>query len=180
MRDASSSRNIGNRTAPTSLIVRDEVMQFPKTLFSLLLVCLFLSWTAWAQEKTDRELDIRKNIKLIELNVGSDIPEDLVKQYKTFLPIFEESLKENTTDQSDDCSLTLRVSAGIREIGAAKTKRPKAHVTAFRRNSRQEYVGDFILYSYVNAGPVNKEETSQFLKKQILEPAECRKAVDKE
>jgi hypothetical protein len=155
-------------------------MQFPKTLVSMLLACLFFAWTALAQEKADREIDIRKNIKLIELSIGSDIPEDLAKQYKAFLPILEESLKDGTTDQSDDCSLTLRVSAGIREIGAAKTKRPKAHVTAYRRNSKQEYVGDFILYSYVNAGPVNKEETSQFLKKQILEPAECRKTADKE
>jgi hypothetical protein len=155
-------------------------MQFPRTWILLVLAFLFFSCAIWPQEKSDRELEIKKNIKLIELGVGSDIPEDLVMQYKAFLPILEDSLKEITTDQSDECSLTLRVAAGIREIGAAKTKRPKAHVTAFRRNSKQEYVGDFILYSYVNAGPVNKEETSQFLKKQILEPAECRKAGDKE
>ena len=146
----------------------------------MVLAFLFFSCAIWPQEKSDRELEIKKNIKLIELSVGSDIPEDLLMQYKAFLPLLEDSLKEITTDQSDECSLTLRVAAGIREIGASKTKRPKARVTAFRRNSKQEYVGDFILYSYVNAGPVNKEETSQFLKKQILEPAECHKAGDKE
>jgi hypothetical protein len=146
----------------------------------MVLACLFFSWNLWAQEKVDREVEIRKNVKLIELSVGSDIPEDLAKQYKAFLPILEDTLKEITTDQSDECSLTLRVSPGIRVIGAAKTKRPKAHLVAFRRNSRQEFVGDFILYSYLNAGPVNKEETAQFLKKQILDPAECRKAGAKE
>jgi hypothetical protein len=155
-------------------------MQFPRTWILLVLAFPFFSCASWPQEKSDRELEIKKNIKLIELGVGSDIPEDLVMQYKAFLPILEDSLKEITTDQPDECSLTLRVAAGVREIGASKTKRPKAHVIAFRRNSKQEYVGDFILYSYVNAGPVNKEETSQFLKKQILEPAECHKAGDKE
>jgi len=155
-------------------------MQFPRTWILLVLAFLFFSCAIWPQEKSDRELEIKKNIKLIELSVGSDIPEDLLMQYKAFLPLLEDSLKEITTDQSDECSLTLRVAAGIREIGASKTKRPKAHVTAFRRNSKQEYVGDFILYSYVNAGPVNKEETSQFLKKQILEPAECHRAGDKD
>jgi len=63
----------------------------------------------------------------------------------------------------------------MKEVGSAKTKRPLARITAFRRNSKQEYVGLFILYSYQTAGPVNKEETSQFLKKQVLEPAECHK-----
>jgi hypothetical protein len=34
----------------------------------------------------------------------------------------------------------------------------------------------FILYSYLSAGPVNKEETEQFLKKQILDCAICNSA----
>ena len=151
-------------------------MQFPKTLSSMVLALLFFSWTVWAQEKADRELEIHKNVKLVELSIASDLPEDLTKQYRAFLPMLEDSLKSSTTDQADDCSLTLRVSADMKEVGSAKTKRPLARITAFRRNSKQEYVGQFILYSYQTAGPVNKDETIQFLKKQILEPAECHKA----
>jgi hypothetical protein len=153
-------------------------MQFPKTIFSVVLALLFLSWSLCAQEKPDREVEIHKNVKLVELGIPPDIPEDLVKEYRSFLPILEVSLKESTTDQSDDCFLTLRVNAGFKEVGAAKTKRPLARIAAFRRNSKQEYVGQFILYSYMNAGLVNKDETIQYLKKQILEPAECRKAAE--
>jgi hypothetical protein len=156
----------------------DGVMQFPKTLIIVFLAFLCFSGTLWAQDKTDREVEIRKNIKLIVLSPGADIPEEVTKQYQAFLPVLESSLKESTTDQSDECLLTLRVAAGIKEIGAAKTKRPMAKVTAYRRNSKQEYLGTFLLYSYVMAGPVNKEETMQFLKKQILEPAECRKTAE--
>ena len=49
----------------------------------------------------------------------------------------------------------------------------QARVTAFCRNSRKEYVGSFILHSYASNGPVSREETEQFLRKQILEPMEC-------
>lgn len=150
-------------------------MRFPKTLFSIVLALLFFSWNLFAQEKPDRELEIRKNVKLVELGIPPDIPEDLVKQYRSFLPILEDSLKESLTDQPDECFLTLRVNAGFKEVGAAKTKRPLARIAAFRRNSKQEYLGVFILYSYETAGPVNKEETIRYLKKQILEPAQCHK-----
>jgi hypothetical protein len=152
----------------------DEVMQFPKTLFPMFLAFLFFSWSICAQDKIDREVEIHKNVKLIILSAGPDIPEEMAKMYQGFLPTLEASLKETTTAQSDECSLTLRVSAAVKEIGAAKTKRPQAKVTAFRRNSKQEYQGTLLLYSYVNSAPVNKEEASQFLRKQILEPAECK------
>jgi hypothetical protein len=138
------------------------------------LAFVFIPWNVRAQDS--REIEIRKNVKLVEMALPTDIPSDIAGQYRSFLPILEQSLKDATTDQSDECAITFRVSAGIKEVGAAKVKRPLANVTAFRRNSKQEYLGSFILYSYINAGPVNKEETSQFLKKQILEPAgECRK-----
>jgi hypothetical protein len=153
-------------------------MQFPKALTFAFLAFLFFSWTIWAQDKTDREVEIHKNLKLVVLSPAADIPEDIAKQYHAFVPLLESSLKEATTDQTDDCVLTLRVAAGIKEIGAAKTKRPMARVTAYRRNSKQEYLGNFILYSFISAGPVNKEETTTFLKKQILEPAECRKSAE--
>jgi hypothetical protein len=148
-------------------------MQLPKTLTFTLLAVLFFVSTLWAQDKIDSEVEIHKNVKLVVLSPGADIPAEVVKQFQAFLPVLEASLKEITEDQTDQCMLTLRVAPGVKEI--AKTKRPVARVTAYRRNSRQEYVGSFILYSYISAGPVNKEETSQFLQKQILAPAECRK-----
>lgn len=140
------------------------------------LAFLFISWCAEAQEKPDREIEIRKNVKLILASIPADTPEDVASQYQSFLPILQEALKENTKDEADECALTLRVSVGIKEIGSGKVKRAQARLTAFRRNSKQEYVGSLILYSYITSGPVNKDETVQFLKRQILEPSECHPA----
>jgi len=151
-------------------------MQFRNILIMVALASLCFSWSVWAQEKPEREIDIHKNVKLVQMAAGTNVPEAVLGEYKKFLPILEEALKEITADQSDECALTLRVTAGYKEVGAAKVQRAQARFTAFRRNSRQEYVGNFILYSYVNSGPVNKEETAQFLTKQILEPAACAKA----
>jgi hypothetical protein len=150
-------------------------MRFPKTpVLVAALAILFCSWSIWAQD-SDREVEIHKNVKLIVTSAGSDIPADFASQYKTFLPLFETVLKESIADQADDCAITFRLTPGIKEIGAAKTKRPLARITAFRRNAKQEFRGDFILYSYTTSGLVNKEETEQFLTKQILQPAECHK-----
>jgi hypothetical protein len=151
-------------------------MQFPKIRVISTLVFLFLSWSVRAQEKIDREVDVHKNVKLVVMAAAPDLPGDVTKSYTDFVPTLEEALKESSSDQSDDCALTIRVSAGVKEIGSAKTKRATARITAFRRNSKQEYLGTLILHSYVTDGPVNKEETVQFLTKQILEPAECRAA----
>ena len=151
-------------------------MQFLNIRMHLVLAFLIISWSVWAQDKIEREVEIHKNVKLIIMASAPDTPAEIVSQYRSFLPIFEDVLKQGTKDQSDECSLTLRLSFGIKEIGAAKVKRPMARVTAFRRNSKQEFLGTLILYSYANAGLVNKEETDQFLKKQILEPAECSKS----
>lgn len=151
-------------------------MRIAKVPVLVALAFLFCAWSVWAQENDAREVEIHKNIKLVMVAPKSETPQDVATQYKNFLPILEQALKEGTVDQSDECALTLRVTASFKEIGAAKVKRPYAHVTAFRRNSRQEYVGSFSLYSYLNSGPVDKVETGNFLKKQILEPAECRKA----
>jgi hypothetical protein len=150
-------------------------MRFPKApFFTIALTILFFSWNSWAQD-SDREIEIRKNVKLLITTAAAEVPADLVRQYRDFLPLFETVLKESIADQSDDCAITLRITAGIKEIGAAKTRRPTARVTAFRRNSKQEFVGALMLYSYSNNGPVNHDETEQFLKKQILQPAECHK-----
>ena len=150
-------------------------MRLPKAPVFIALTVLLFSLSTWAQD-SDREVEIRKYVKVIIAAAGSDIPAEIAGQYKAFLPLFETVLKENVTDQSEECALTVRVLPGIKEIGAAKTKRPTARVTAFRKNSKQEFVGVIILYSYANSGPVNKEEIEQFLKRQVLQPAECRKA----
>ena len=148
-------------------------MQFPRFRIVMAIAFLFFSWNGWAQKEVDREVEIHKNIKLIVMAPASDIPEDMATQFKNFLPILEEALKESTTDQTDECFLTIRVAPGFKEIGSAKVKRPFARISAYRRNSRQEYISNLILYSYINAGPINKEETLQFLGKQILGPAQC-------
>ncbi len=139
----------------------------------LALTFLLFVWDAEAQNTTDREIDIHKNVKLIQMTASPDIPEDMLDEYEEFLPIFEEVLKENTSDETDACRLTIRIEPGFREIGSAKVKRAVARLTAYRRNSKQEYVGRFILHSYLTDGLVNKEETEQFLKVQILSPAKC-------
>jgi hypothetical protein len=148
-------------------------MKFPKFQVFLALAFLIFAWSAWGQEITNREIDIHKNVKLIESAIPDDYPQEMAQDFKNFLTILEASLKENTTDQSDACALTAKVAAAIKEVGAAKTKRPMASISAFRKNSKQEFFGNFLLYSYVNSGPINKEETTNFLKKQILDPVAC-------
>jgi hypothetical protein len=147
-------------------------MKVPNIRLFLTLAFLLFSCTVLAQEK-GREVEIRKNVKLVEMSPAPETPDDLIKEYQTFLPMLIQSLKESTTDQSDECTLTLRVNAGFKAVGAAKIKRPTADITAFRKNAKTEYSGRLILYSYITSGPVSKEEASQFLKKQILDVAEC-------
>jgi hypothetical protein len=146
-------------------------LKSPIVIFSIVLCC---SLSVWAQE-ADREVEIHKNVKLIISAATPDIPAGIASQYLAFLPSLESTLKEIVPAQSDDCAMTLKVMPVIKEIGAAKTKRAAARVTAYRKSSRQEFFGNLILYSYVNSAPVNKEEIQDFLQKQILQPAECRK-----
>jgi hypothetical protein len=134
---------------------------------------MLLGLKSGATQTSDRETEIRKNIKLIEESASPDIPADLAAQYQNFIPIFKDALKAVTKDQPDDSVLIIRIGAGFKEVGAAKVKRAQARVSAFCRNSKQEFVGNFLLYSYLTSGPVNKEEAEQFLKKQILEPLDC-------
>ena len=112
---------------------------------------------------------------MIEMPAAAGVPEDIAAQHRAFLPLFEQVLKKSTADETDECALTVRITLGFKEIGSAKVRRPIARVTAFRKGAKQEFVGTFVLYSYVNSAMVNEEETEQFLKKQILEPATCVK-----
>jgi hypothetical protein len=152
-------------------------MRFPYVrILAAVAVAVCLGAGARAQDKVQREVNVHENVRLLIMAPPAELPPEIQKQYQDFLPLFEEVLKESTADETDECTLTLRVSAGMKEVGSAKTQRPLARVSAFRRNSRQEFMATFILYSYLSAGPVNKEETEQFLKKQILDCAICNSA----
>lgn len=148
-------------------------MKFPNIRIFVVFALLLFSSIVWAQDRIEREAVIHNNVKLIAMSPEPEIAESERNHYLQFLPLFEQVLKENTTSQSDECSLIIRVVPGVKEIGSKKTKRPLARVSAFRRNSRQEFVATFILYNYSSAGPVSKEDTTQFLTKQILEPSQC-------
>lgn len=139
----------------------------------LVLGVVLLPWAAGAQEKTTKEIEIHKNVKLITTSAPADMPKELRAYYEQFLPLFETVLRENTNDRPDQCALTVQVEGGIKEIGAAKVARPLARVRAFKRNSRSEYLGTLILYSYISTGPVNKEEVSSFLTRTILDLVKC-------
>jgi hypothetical protein len=141
--------------------------------FFLYLIVLGLLGNLWAQGITDRETMIHKNIKLAEMAVSGDIPDNLAKQYRQLLPLFRKVLTQNTKDQPDEKRMLIRVEAGMKEVGSAKTKRALAHVTSSCRNSTKEYVGSQILHGYLTNGPVNEEEIEEFLRKQILEPMQC-------
>ncbi len=77
-------------------------MQFSSIRLHLVLALLIFSISAWAQEKVDREAEIHKNVKLIMMAIPPDTPEDIAKQYRSFVPIFEDVLKQSIKDQSDD------------------------------------------------------------------------------
>ena len=151
-------------------------MQVAKIRMFITLTVFILVWSVSApaqQDKIERETMIHRNVSLIALSPTNDLPGEIQKNYREFLPLFEEVLKENTSDESDTCALILRLTPGVREVGAKKTQRPQVQVNSSRKNSRQEYVATFILYSYINEGPVDREETTQFLNRQVLNVMEC-------
>jgi hypothetical protein len=143
-------------------------MKFNSVLIYLSL--MLLGGSVRAQEKAENEIDIHKNVRLIEMAVPQDMPEELRSKYQAFLPLFVETLKEYTSEQPPESAITIRIVPGIKEVGSAKTKRVFARITAYRKNARSEYVGDLLLHSYSTDKAVSKEEIGQFLTKQILSP----------
>ncbi|HSW38667.1 MAG TPA: hypothetical protein VLL97_04165, partial [Acidobacteriota bacterium] len=125
------------------------------------------------QTVTERETEIHKNIRLIEVAVPKNIPADLVRQYRDFLPMFKETLKDVTRDQEYKDRLVIRVSAGIVEIGSSGVKYAQVRATSFCGNSKNEYVGNFLLHDFQTDGPVDREMTETFMRKQLLEPLQC-------
>jgi hypothetical protein len=146
-----------------------DIMRFQCALQVLALVLMF-SGMSGAQEKTEREINMHNNVRLLLMAVPLDMPKELKDRYESFLPLFEEVLKENTSDREPDRAITIRLFPGVKEIGSAKTKRAIAKITAYRKDSKKEFIGNFLIYSYATGRTVNKEEIGQFLKQQILSP----------
>ena len=121
-----------------------------------------------------KEIDVHKNVRLVEMPFPADMPDDLKKEYAAFLPLFEEVVKESIPDQTDNCALTIRITPGTRAIGASKQLRATARLQGYRRQSTNEYLAVLILYSYITGKLVDKEEIRRFLEIQILKPAACK------
>ena len=137
--------------------------------FSVLLMILSLPlFNVEAQEKADNETDIHKNVKLLEMPIPPNMPEDFKAKYQIFLGQLKEVLKEKTGERSSESALTIQVRAGVKEVGSKKTKQPAARVTAFRRDSKVEWVSIMLLHSYATGEPINNEEIEKFLPLQIL------------
>jgi hypothetical protein len=134
----------------------------------LIAVMLMLSCSVGAQEKTEQEIEIHKNVRLIIMAIPQEVPEELKDRYQGFLPLFEEALKENTSDQALENALTVRIVPGIKEIGAAKTKRVIVYVTIYRKNSNKEFIASFLLHNYATGENVSEKEIGQFLKKILI------------
>jgi hypothetical protein len=143
-------------------------MKFYGVVFILSLT--FAACSLQAQEGTESSIEIHNNVKLIEMPVPSNIPDELRSKYQAFLPLLVEALKEKTSEQAPENAITFRIVPGVKEVGSAKTKRVFAQITAYRRNTRSEYIGSLLLHSYATGGNVNKEEIGEFLSKQILSP----------
>jgi hypothetical protein len=127
-----------------------------------------------AQEKTGTGTEFHKNVRLVKMEIPPTMPRELKSEYLRFLPLFEEILRENTTDQSADCELTIRVEPGVKMVGSKKTPRAIARVTAFRKNSKSEFLATLMLYSYATGAAVNKDDISRSLRRRILGPAKCQ------
>ena len=138
--------------------------------FLTLLIATFLliPCNIRAQEKSQRELKLYDNVKLIEVSDLNDSQKQFNDEYQRFLPLFEDVLKKLTANWPAGSELTIRVTPGVKRVGSARIQRPFARVTAFRKESKREFVGTLLLYSYVTRGPVSSKEIEQFLNKQIL------------
>jgi hypothetical protein len=152
-----------------SFLIRESLMKSIR--FSILFLLLSLPLcSAEAQEKADSQTDIHSNVKLLEMPVPPNIPDEFKAKYQIFLERLKQALKEKTSERSLASALTIQVSPGIKEVGSKRTKQPAARVTAYRRDSKSEWVANFLLTSYATGETINKEEIEKFLTIQILNP----------
>jgi hypothetical protein len=120
-----------------------------------------------AQEK-GFETDIHSNVRLITMPIPDEMPPDFKAKYLMFLSQLKESIKAKTTERTPADALIFQVRPGIKEIGAAKTKRPMASIVAFKKDSRSEFRGDILLFNYATGENVSREDIDKFLAKQIM------------
>lgn len=125
-----------------------------------------------AQDKVGFEVDIRSNVRLVTMPIPEDMPQDFKTKYLLFLQQLKESIKAKTAEHTAADALVFQVRPGVKEIGAAKTKRPMASIVAYRKDSKSEFRGDILLYSYSTGENVSREEIDKFLAKQIITPME--------
>ncbi len=123
-----------------------------------------------AQEKAENEVDIHSNVKLLEMPVPQDMPAELKAKYELFVQRLKEALQESTSERTPASALTIQVRPGVKEIGAAKTKRALARVTGYKKDSKMEYFANIYLHSYETGDTVNKTEIEKFLSQQIFTP----------
>ncbi|MDM7994997.1 MAG: hypothetical protein QUT30_04835 [Acidobacteriota bacterium] len=123
-----------------------------------------------AQEKAEHEVDIHSNVKLLEMPIPQDMPEELKAKYQIFVQRLKDALQESTSERTEASALTIQVRPGVKEIGAAKTKRALARVTGYKKDSKAEYFANIFLHSYETGDTVNKTEIEKFLSQQIFGP----------
>lgn len=155
-------------------------MKYPATrIFAVILATAVFGvpWNLRAQATQDREVEIQKNVKLIVTPVQAVMPQQLKQKFESFLPVLQEALKETTSAETPECALTVRVTAGSKEIGSAKVQRVFARFAAYRRNSGQEFVARLYLHNFITGGPVSKNEITDFLEERILSVAKCQPKI---
>jgi hypothetical protein len=120
-----------------------------------------------AQEK-GFETDIHSNVRLVTMPIPEEMPPDFKVKYLMFLGQLKESIKAKTTERTPADALIFQVRPGIKEIGAAKTKRPMASIVAFKKDSKSEFRADILLFNYATGENVSREDIDKFLAKQIM------------
>jgi hypothetical protein len=141
-----------------------------KSVCMPILFLLLPLWSVKAQEKADRGIEIHSNVRLIEMPIPQDMPEEFRTKYQVFLQQLKTTLKEKTSERSSASALIIQVRPGIKEVGLNRTKRAMASITAYKKDSTNEFCGDLLLHSYATGETVNKEEIEKFLTMQILNP----------
>ena len=152
-------------------------MKYPATRVFLVILAAAsfgAQWDLRAQATQNREIEIHKNVRLIVVPVQAVMPQQLKQKFESFLPVLQEALAETTSAETPECALTVRVTAGSKEIGTAKVQRVFARFVAYRRNSDREFVARLYLHSFITGGPVGQKEITDFLEERILSIAKCQ------
>jgi hypothetical protein len=123
-----------------------------------------------AQEKAEHEIEIHDNVKLQEMALPQDMPEELKAKYQIFMQRLKETIAENTSGRESASALIIQVRPGVKEVGMNKTKRIFTRISGYKKDAKGEYFGNMYLHSYQTGDTVNKDEIAKFLSQQILAP----------